>query len=112
MRTRLQAIFWACVLAACATVDATSTRYVGVPSFPATDAAKVQILRAEPARAVDRIGEIAVDASTDPAPPVEDIEKRLREEAAKLGASAVQVVSDRIGPYGGRRVIGIVIRYR
>jgi hypothetical protein len=100
------------LLASCATVDATVTQYVGVPRFPAVDPAKVQILRAEPMQPHDRLGEILLDISLEPAPPIEDVEERLREEAARLGATAVFVVRDLVVPYTSRKLIGVAIRNR
>jgi len=123
----LLAIF-AFTLAACATVDATTKQDIGAPRFPPSDPARVQILRAEPPRAHDRLGDIVVDASTDPAPPIEKIEAKLRDEASKLGADAVVVVYDRVQPTAayvsgplwdrsiqavtGRKVVGVAIKYR
>ena len=123
----LLAIF-ACTLAACATVDATTKQDIGAPRFPPSDPARVQIVRVEPQRAHDRLGDIVVDASTDPAPPVEKIEAKLRDEASKLGADAVVVVYDRVQPTAayvsgprwdrsiqavtGRKVVGVAIKYR
>jgi hypothetical protein len=114
-------------LASCATVDATSTQYVGAPSFPPTDPASVQILRVEPAMPHVRLGEIQIDGSTDPAPSVEQIEEKLRADGAKMGANAVVIVLDRLQPVGayvagpwwgrsieqitGRKVVGVAIRY-
>jgi hypothetical protein len=73
------------------------------------------------------LGEIVVDTSTEPAPPVADVEDKLRTEAAKLGANAVVVVLDRLQPVGafvsgpwfgrdvdvikGRKVVGVAIKY-
>ena len=115
-------------LTACASVDATTTEYVGAPHFPPGDPAKVEILRREPTRPHDRLGEVMIDASTDPAPPITEIEGKLRTEAAKMGADAVVVVYDRIQPVGawvsgpwwarsvepvtGRRLIAVAIKYR
>jgi hypothetical protein len=112
-------------LAACATIDATTTQYVGAPRVPASDPAKVQILRVEPTRPHDRLGEILLEASTEPAPPITELEDRLRAETAKLGADAALVVEDRVGPIGmyggawwgggvylGRRLIAVAIKYR
>jgi len=123
----LIAIF-ACTLAACATVNATTKQDIGAPRFPPSDPARVQILRTEPQRAHDRLGDILVDASTDPAPPIEKIEAKLRDEASKLGADAVVVVYDRVQPTAayvsgplwdrsiqsvtGRKVVGVAIKYR
>ena len=102
----------ACALGSCAFVDATTTQYVGVPRFPPTEAKSVQVLNAEPMKVHDRLGEILLDISVDPAPPVEDVEARLREEAAKMGAHAVFVVRDMVNPNVGRKLIAVAIRYR
>jgi hypothetical protein len=98
--------------ASCAHVDATTTQYVGVPRFPPGDAAKVQVLPAEPAQRHDRLGEVLLDISVDPPAAVADIEERLREEAAKMGANAIYVIRDAIRPGETRKLIGIAIRYR
>jgi hypothetical protein len=116
------------VLVSCATIDATTTQYVGAPHFPPSDPAAVAILRSEPIRPHERLGEIVVDASTEPAPPIAEVEDKLRAEAAKLGADAVVVVLDRVQPVGafvsgpwfgrdvdvikGRKVVGVAIKYR
>jgi hypothetical protein len=87
----------------------------------------VEILRTQPTRPHDRLGEIMVDASTDPPPPIDKVEARLRDEAAKLGADAVVVVYDRVQPVGayvtgpwwgpsvqtitGRKLIAVAIKY-
>jgi len=123
----LLAIF-ACTLASCATVDATTKQDIGAPRFPPSDPARVEILRAEPQRAHDRLGDIVVDASTERAPPIEKVEAKLRSEASKLGADAVVVVYDRVQPTAayvsgpvwdrsiqavtGRKVVGVAIKYR
>jgi len=115
-------------LAACATVDVQSTEYVGAPRYQPTDAKSVQILRTEPKAPHDRLGEVVVDASTDPPPSVVEIEQKMCQAAAKMGANAVVIVLDRVqpvaayvtGPYwgrsiesvSGRKVIGIAIRFR
>jgi len=116
------------VLASCASIHAQRTQYVGAPHYPHTDPGKVEILRSTPARPHERLGEIALDASTDPAPPVSDVEARLRNEAAKMGADAVVVVYDRIQPTAvvvtggywnrsvetitGRKLIAVAIKYK
>jgi hypothetical protein len=74
-----------------------------------------------------RLGEIVIDASTEPAPPVTEVEAKLRAEAGKLGADAVVVVVDRVQPVGafvsgpwfgrdvdvfkGRKLVGVAIKY-
>ena len=115
-------------LGACASVDAQTTAYVGVEHPAPTLANEVQVLRTEPTRPHVRLGEILVDASVDPAPPITQVEQKLREEGAKLGADAVVVVYDRIQPVAayvtgplwsrdietiqGRKLKGIAIKYQ
>jgi hypothetical protein len=101
---------------------------VGAPHQLPSDPAAVTILRTEPTRPHDRLGEVLVDASTDPAPPIAKVEEKLRQEAAKLGADAVVVVYDRVQPTAvyvtggwwtrnvqtvtGRKLIGVAIKYK
>ena len=96
---------------ACSYVEATTTQYVGEQRFPSVDPSTVQVLAKEPSQRHDRLGEVLLDISVDPAPPVSDIEDRLRREAAKWGANAVYVVRDSITPRE-HKLIGIAIRYR
>lgn len=86
--------------------------YVGVPKYEAVDPATVKVLGAEPKERHDRLGEVVLYASPDPAPTPADIEKRFREEAAKWGANAVYVVRDLLPPGEDRQIVGIAIRYR
>ncbi|HYR36989.1 MAG TPA: hypothetical protein VEQ87_22070 [Burkholderiales bacterium] len=122
----LAALVW--LAAACASIDAKTTQYVGAPRFAPSDAKTVQILRAEPTQPHDKLGEVMLEVPTEPGPPVEEIEQRLREEAATLGASAVVVVFDRMQPVGAfvsggwytrtvdvveeRKIVGVAIRTR
>jgi hypothetical protein len=115
-------------LAGCASIDAKSTAYPGAPHFAPTDPTGVEILREPPTRPNDRLGEIRIDASTSPSPDVGKIEQKLREEGAKLGASAVVIVHDRMQPvvttmtgpwwrnnvdvHTDQRMIAVAIRYR
>lgn len=115
-------------LSACATVDAQTTAYVGVEHPAPTLASEVQVLRVAPTRPNVRLGEILIDASVDPAPPITEVEQKLREQAATLGANAVVVVYDQIQPVAayvtgplwsrdietiqGRKLKGIAIRYQ
>ena len=112
MNRRLLLAALTCAAASCANVEATSVQYVGVQRFPPADPAAVRVLPAEPAQRHDRLGEILLDITVDPAPPVADIEQRLREEAAKMGASAVYVIRDVLRPGEPRKLVGIAIRYR
>jgi len=100
------------VLAGCAHVDATTVNYVGVPRYPAVKAEAVQVLPSEPAQRHERLGEVLLDISVDPAPPVGDIEARLRDEAAQMGANAIYVIRDVARPGESRKLIGIAVRYR
>ncbi|MFK8330189.1 hypothetical protein M2D63_009270 [Pseudomonas sp. BJa5] len=115
-------------LAGCTSIDARTTEYVGVPHAAPTNAANVEVLRREPLRPHTRLGEIVVDASIDPAPPISDVEQKLRTEAATIGGDAVVVVYDGIAPVSayvsgplwsrdvhaidGRKLKGIVIKYQ
>ncbi|MET3051071.1 hypothetical protein ABXV19_04510 [Pseudomonas alkylphenolica] len=115
-------------LAGCSSIDARTTEYVGAPHAAPSSAANVEVLRSKPTRAHDRLGEIVVDASVEPAPPITEVEQKLREEAAKIGGDAVVVVYDRIQPVSayvsgplwdrdiqtieGRKLKGIVIKYQ
>lgn len=86
-----------------------------------------RLLRSEPTRPHQRLGEITVDATGSAAPAVHQAEERLRTAAAKLGADAVVLVVDPLQPgavasrawWGtpggtvtGRDVIAVAIRYR
>jgi len=112
MKFRLASAALACLIASCAYVEATTTQYVGVPRFQPTDPKAVQILRSEPMQPHDRLGEILLDISVDPPASVEEVEQRLREEAAKWGANGVLVVRDQVAPGVGRKLIGVAIRTR
>ncbi|MNG27828.1 hypothetical protein D3C84_1129970 [compost metagenome] len=85
-------------------------------------------MRVAPTRPFVRLGEILIDASVDPAPPITQVEEKLREQAATLGADAVVVVYDQIQPVAvyvsgplwsrdintiqGRKLKGIAIKYQ
>jgi hypothetical protein len=112
MNFRFLLVTLALLAASCAYVEATTTQYVGVPRFPPSDPAAVQILRAEPMQTHERLGEILLDISVDPTPEIAEVEQRLREEAAKWGANAVFVVRDQVMQGVGRKLIGVAIRYR
>lgn len=112
----------------CAGMSVSTIRYPNVQDFPPTDPASVQILRREPARPHQRLGEITVDATGSTAAAVHEVDETLRMAAAKLGADAVVLVVNPLGPAGavasrawwgtpggtvtGRDVIGVAIRYR
>ena len=99
------------LLAGCAYVEATTHPYAGVPRYEPTDPASVKVLAVEPRSRHDRLGEVIVYASLEPAPSIDDIEKRMQQEAAKWGANAVYVVRDlRLPARSERQLVGIAIR--
>jgi hypothetical protein len=128
LRISLSLATVAVALGACATIDVTTTEFAGAPRVGPTDPASVEVLRTEPQRPHDRLGEVMVEATTDPAPKIEDVEKKLRTAGAKMGANAVVVVVDRIAPMAqyvsgpwwdgtietiqGHKLIGVAIRYK
>ena len=113
------------LLAACSSVSIDTRQFLGLPTYPPTDPATVQILREPPARPHERLGEIYAEPSGKP--PVSEIEDKLRQAAAKIGANAVVIVADRtqrmgtiitgpwwggrISPVYGRVIVGVAIRY-
>ena len=88
----------AVLAAACASSNVSTIQYPNVPAFPATDPARVQVLRVEPARPHVKLGEITVDVSSSPAPSAQEVDGMLRSAAAKLGADAAVVVDDPRAP--------------
>jgi hypothetical protein len=96
-----------------------------MPAFSPTKAGSVEILRAPPTRPHLRLGEVTVDPQNNTS--VQTIEQKFRESAAKMGANAVVIVSDKTelmgiqenGPWyaaqatpiTGRVIVGVAIRY-
>jgi hypothetical protein len=112
MGSRLLVAALACFATSCGYVEATSVQYVGVPQYKAVDAGTVKVLPAEPRERHERLGEVKLDISVDPAPAVADVEQKLREEAAKMGANAIYVIRDVARPGEDRKLIGIAIRFK
>jgi hypothetical protein len=116
------------VLLACSYVSMRTKPYIGGPRYSPSDPAKVAILRERPAQTVDKLGEVIVDASTDPPPSINEIEAKLREGGAELGADAVVLVYDRthvVGtwvsgwwwnasayPVTARIVVAVAVKYK
>ncbi|MHB1308405.1 MAG: hypothetical protein ACYDC1_06475 [Limisphaerales bacterium] len=86
----------------CSSLSYHRVDYLGVQRPSRTDPARVEILRSEPDRKFERLGEVVVDVSIDPPPPVEKIEAGLRREAAKMGADAVLLARDQTQVTGAR----------
>ena len=110
----------------CASITVQTHAYLGSPHLPPTDPASVPILAAEPPQPKVRLGEVIL--SLDGNPPREQVEYRLKAEAAQLGADGVFIVSDRThiipieywdywGPAGyaedwHRVIVGVAFRYK
>ncbi|MBI3803448.1 MAG: hypothetical protein HY282_06765 [Nitrospirae bacterium] len=117
------------LLMSCASFETATIPYAGAPHFPESNPVAVEILREEPSRPNQRLGEIVVDATIKPGPPVYKLEKKLRQEGGKLGADAVVIVYDGVQPLGvyvsglwwgsgtvrttsGRKLIGVAVKYQ
>jgi hypothetical protein len=124
-RARWPALTLVLLLGGCSFVSTRVQPYLGGPAYPPTDPAKVEILRSQPSRPHERLGEVFAEPSGDPT--VAQYEQALREGSAKMGADAVVIVYDRMqvvgtmvsGPWWapaatpivGRVVVGLAIRY-
>ena len=86
------------LLAGCSFVSTRIQPYLGGPTFPPTDPTQVEILRAQPTRPHERLGEVFAEPSGDPT--VAQYEQALREGGARMGADAVVVVYDRMQVVG------------
>lgn len=83
----------AVLLSGCASVSVDSQQEIGLPAYPPTSPESVQILRQPPAKPYQKIGALVARPSNEPS--VQVIELKIREAAAKIGADAVIIVSDR-----------------
>jgi hypothetical protein len=132
MKTELRCLCFLAVVPAlllvtgCNTVSTSSTQYVGGPTYAPSDPAQIQILREPPKRPNVRLGEVTAEPASDSVS-VQKIETSLRNAAAKMGADAIVIVSDRTqvtgavisGPWYGRTiqqttarvVVGVAIKY-
>ncbi len=113
-------------LTGCNTISVQSQQYVGVPTYPPTLPADVQVMRTEPTRPNVRLGQITLEPASE-STPVANIEAKIQQVAAKMGANAVVIVVDRTQVTGamvvggwadrsvvqtmGRVIVGIPIRY-
>jgi hypothetical protein len=107
------------LLAACTTTNIVRVLpRVGVPLYPPTDSATILVLRQEPSRPFEILGQLVIEPEN--VLPMPEIERMLREEAAHMGANAVVIVSDmtmRVGETraemeGGQIVVANAIRYK
>jgi hypothetical protein len=113
------------LVAGCSSVDVRTQPYLGVPRYPPSDPARVEILGQEPPRLKDRLGEVFLDIEGSPSR--ETIEAKLRAAVAELGGDAAFIVADqtRLFPvvnvdyYGTtvsesarRGIVAVAIKYR
>lgn len=134
MNLPARSLFWAATLlgavlsAGCSYINSNTIAYLGAPRPAPTDPGRIEILQTPPTRPHERLGEVVLDTSLSPAPSPEKIEKRLRKEAAKLGADAVLVAHDKAtvtgywatGPWWGpsvnavqtRVIVGAALKYK
>jgi hypothetical protein len=123
--TLLGAVLLAGLSTGCNTVYVSSKQYLGVPNYPPTDPASVQVLQTQPTAAHVRLGEVTLQPQGNPTKP--QMEDKLKLAASKIGANAVVIVADQtmvfgatvMGPWWGRTVspdvgrviVGVAIRY-
>jgi len=113
-------------IAGCSYVSVETRQYLGVPTYAPSDPSKIEILTAQPSRPAEKLGEIILQPQGNP--PKEEMERKLREAASKLGADAAVIVADKtklmggyvsgpwwngeIIPQYGRVIIAVAIRYK
>jgi len=110
----------------CASISEHTHAYLGSPQYPPTNPNNVLVLAAEPKEPKEPLGEIILWVQGDPSR--QQLEAKLREAAARLGADAVFIASDRThihpilywdwwGPAGtseewDRHVVGVAIKFK
>jgi len=114
------------LLAGCCSISEHEHAYLNSPRSAPRPSDKVAILVSEPTQPKDRLGEVRLSIEGEPSR--DQIEQKLKDGAAKLGADAVFVVYDRVhvfpvvyagwyGPAGvseamRREIVGIAVKYR
>jgi hypothetical protein len=92
---------------------------VGAPAYPPTDPVTVMVLRTEPQRPFETLGQVVLEPEGN-ALSVPELEQKLREAAASMGANAVVITADmtmqaggnRMEQSGGQVVSAIAIRFK
>jgi hypothetical protein len=113
------------LLTGCNTISMRSAAYLSSPNFPPTEPSSIEILQTAPTKPHVRLGEITAEPSGNPTK--QEIQEKFQVAAAKMGANAVVIVSDRtqimggfvtggwydrqIMPVEGRVITGVAIRY-
>jgi hypothetical protein len=126
VRSGAAGLLFALILTGCSSISEYSHAYLSAPRVAPNAPDKVLVLTSEPTQAKDRLGEVRLSIEGEPSR--DDIEKRLKRGAARLGADAVFVVYDRLhvfpvvyagwyGPVGvseftRREIVAIAIKYR
>ena len=87
----------ALMLCGCSSIAEHTHAYLGTPRLAPTHPNAIQIFATEPNRPKQRLGEIILSIAGNPAR--QDIEKKLKTAAARLGADGVFIVSDRTRVY-------------
>lgn len=114
------------LMVGCSSVSARTQPYLGVPRYPPSDPARVEILGKEPERPKERLGEIFLDVEANTSR--DTIEAKLKEAVAELGGDAAFIVVDQTrlfpvvyaDPYYGttvsetakRGIVAVAIKYR
>ncbi len=113
------------ILSGCSYVTVDTKQFLGMPLYQPTNPATIQFLREPPMRPHIRLGEIFAEPQGNP--PVTEIEQKMLQAAAKMGADAAVLVADRTmrmgavvsGPWYGRQIspdfqrviIAVAIKY-
>jgi len=113
-------------LTGCSTVYISSNQYIGGPIYAPSDPNLIVILNTQPIRPNVRLGEVTAEPSSDKVS-AQEIQQKLRAAAAKMGADAVVIVSDRdqvtgavvsggwmvrsVQPTMSRVIVGVAIKY-
>ncbi|OPY75852.1 MAG: hypothetical protein A4E65_03395 [Syntrophorhabdus sp. PtaU1.Bin153] len=113
------------LLFGCTYVSVETRKYLAVPSYPPTNPTTVQILHSEPTTPHKRLGEISLEPQGNPTVP--EMEAKLRQAAADMGADAAVIVADttklmgsyvsgpwwgrQVSPIYGRVIVAVAIKY-
>jgi hypothetical protein len=123
--TSLGAVAALVAVTGCSSIPVQTRQNVAAPLYPPTNPAAVQILREAPTQPNVKLGQIATEPQSS-STPLAEVEAKLREAGAKLGAHAVVIVVEtkftaatvtngwwdaQRSPDLGQVFIGVPIRY-
>jgi hypothetical protein len=118
--------FWFTVLAGMLLIAGCATAppvrilpLVGASAYAPTDPVTIMVLRTEPQRPFETLGQVVLEPEGN-ALSVPELEQKLREAAASMGANAVVITADmtmqaggtRMEQSGGQVVSAIAIRFK